>query len=86
MLLEVKVKPGSSKDKILSFREPNFLEIALEAKPERNEANLSLCKFLAKCLNLEKDLIKIIKGKNSPKKILVIEGLSEDEFWRRIKK
>ncbi|MFN4131452.1 MAG: DUF167 domain-containing protein [Caldimicrobium sp.] len=85
MLLEVRVRPNSAKNKILSYRHPNFIEIALEAKPEKNEANLLLCKFLAKCLNIEKDLIKIIKGKSSTKKILKLEGLTEDEFWRRLK-
>uniref|UniRef100_A0A7V5XGH3 DUF167 domain-containing protein n=1 Tax=Thermodesulfobacterium geofontis TaxID=1295609 RepID=A0A7V5XGH3_9BACT len=46
MLLEIKVKPGFSKDKILQFKEPNFLEVSLKALPEKNKANESLCKFL----------------------------------------
>ncbi len=84
MLLEVKVRAGSAKNKILSFRPPNFLEVAIEAKPEKNEANLSLCKFLAKSLHIEREKIKIIKGRSSPKKILSIEGITEEEIRRLI--
>ncbi|MFN3504929.1 MAG: DUF167 domain-containing protein [Caldimicrobium sp.] len=67
MLIEVKVKPCAPKNKILNYKKPNFLEIAIEAKPEKNEANNNLCKFLVKCLQIEIDRIKIIKGKSSPK-------------------
>lgn len=86
MLLEVKVKPGAGKDKILSFREPHCLEIALSAKAERNEANNSLCNFLAKLLGIDRKKIKILKGKSSPKKILALEGVSEEELRRLLEK
>ncbi|MFN3406460.1 MAG: DUF167 domain-containing protein [Caldimicrobium sp.] len=86
MLLQVKVKPGAPKNKILNYKKPNFLEIAIEAKPEKNEANICLCKFLAKCLQINLERIKILKGKSSPKKILIIEDVEETEFWSKILK
>lgn len=84
MLLEVKIKPGAGKDEILSFRAPNFLEISLKARPENNQANLSLCKFLAKLLNLKEDQVKILKGKTSRKKLVAIEGIETEEFVKRL--
>uniref|UniRef100_A0A7V4JPF1 DUF167 domain-containing protein n=1 Tax=Thermodesulfobacterium geofontis TaxID=1295609 RepID=A0A7V4JPF1_9BACT len=67
MLLEIKVKPGSSKDKIIQFKEPNFLEISLKALPQKNEANESLCQFLGNIFKISKKEIKILKGKNFQK-------------------
>ncbi|WP_038056132.1 DUF167 domain-containing protein [Thermodesulfobacterium hydrogeniphilum] len=85
MILEIKVKPGARKDKIIVFKEPNFLEVSLKAKPENNKANESLCKFLSKILKVSKNEIKIVRGKTSKNKILKIEELSEKNFSEKIK-
>jgi len=84
MLLEVKVKPGASRDEITFFREPNYLEIALKAKAENNEANLSLCKFLAKVLKIDEREVKIIKGRTSRKKTVALAGLTEKDLLERL--
>lgn len=86
MILEVKVRPSSAKDEVLNYQEPAFLEIALKAKAENNEANYSLCHFLAKTLGLSKEKIKIIKGKTTRKKLVLIEGMSAEEIKERLKK
>ncbi|MEZ0343799.1 MAG: DUF167 domain-containing protein [Caldimicrobium sp.] len=80
MLLEIKVKPNGSKDEILSFKAPNFLEISLKAKAENNQANEALIKFLAKVLKVDSGKIKIIKGKTSRKKIVSVENLTAKEI------
>ncbi len=80
MLLEIKVKPNASKDEILSFKAPNFLEISLKAKAENNQANEALIKFLAKVLKVDSGKIKIIKGKTSRKKIVSVENLTAKEI------
>ena len=85
MLLEIKVKPGSSKDKLLQFKEPNFLEISLKAQPEKNKANESLCQFLGNLLKISKREIKILKGKTSRNKIVKIEGITEEKAIKIIK-
>jgi uncharacterized protein (TIGR00251 family) len=85
MLLEIKVKPGSSKDKILQFKEPNFLEISLKAQPEKNKANESLCEFLGNIFKIPKREIKILKGKTSKNKIVKIEGITEEKAIKIIK-
>ncbi len=86
MILELKVKPGAGKDKVVSFKEPNFLEITLKAKPEKNKANESLCQFLGKILKVSKSQIKILKGKTLRNKLVKIEGITEKEALRRLKK
>lgn len=84
MLVEIRVKPGSDRDQILSFREPAFLEISLEAKAENNEANIALCKFLAKILEVSPDRIKILRGKSTRKKLISIDGIETGELKRRL--
>jgi len=84
MLLDIKVKPASSKDAILSFKKPNQMEIALRAKPENNQANEALVKFLSQFLKIDSKKVKILKGKTSRKKIVSIEGLTEKELMERL--
>lgn len=84
MLLEIKVRPFSSKDEILSFEPPNRLELSLRAKPENFEANSALINFLAKLLKIEPKRIKILKGKTSRKKLVSLEGVSEKELWEKL--
>lgn len=84
MIIEVKVKPSAKKDTILKFKKPNIFEISLRAKPEKNQANESLCRFLSKLLKISKDEIKIIKGKTSKKKLIQIKNLNEKEFLKKL--
>lgn len=86
MILQIKVNPGSSKDKIVFFKEPNFLEINLKAKPEKNKANESLCQFLGKLFKVPKEQVKILKGKTTKNKLVKIEELTEKEVLESIKK
>ncbi len=86
MILEIKVKPQSSQNKILVFKEPNFLEIALKAKPEKNQANDSLLKFLANLIGIPKNQIKILKGKTSKNKLIRIEGIEEMQLKKILEK
>ncbi len=85
MVLTVKVKPKSGKDRILRVNQQGILEVELRAKPENNQANESLVSFLAKLLQIEKGQIKILQGLKERKKIIKIEGLSEEEFFSRVK-
>jgi uncharacterized protein YggU (UPF0235/DUF167 family) len=70
MLVEVKVKS---------------LEVEIRAKLDDNEANERLLSFLAKRLNLPKENLKIVKGHRERKKLIKIEGITEEAFWEKIK-
>ena len=70
MLVEVKV---------------NSLEVEIRAKLDDNEANERLLSFLAKRLNLLKENLKIVKGHRERKKLIKIEGITEEAFWEKIK-
>jgi uncharacterized protein (TIGR00251 family) len=83
MILEVKVKPGAGKDRILKVDPSGMLEVALKAKAEKNQANESLCRFMEKTFNLARGSVKILRGKTQRKKTLKLE-ISEEEFLKKL--
>ena len=85
MLVEVKVKPNGKKDRVIKVCVAQSLEVEIRAKPENNEANERLLSFLAKRLNLPKENLKIVKGNRERKKLIKIEGITEEAFWEKIK-
>jgi len=85
MLVEVKVKPNGKEDRVIKICVPKFLQVEIRAKPENNEANERLLSFLAKRLNLLKENLKIVKGNRERKKLIKIEGITEEAFWEKIR-
>jgi uncharacterized protein (TIGR00251 family) len=85
MLVEVKVKPNGKEDRVIKVCVAQSLEVEIRAKPENNEANERLLSFLAKRLNLPKENLKIVKGHRERKKLIKIEGITEEAFWEKIK-
>jgi uncharacterized protein YggU (UPF0235/DUF167 family) len=61
------------------------LEVEIRAKLDDNETNERLLSFLAKRLNLLKENLKIVKGNRERKKLIKIEGITEEAFWGKIK-
>lgn len=60
----VKVKPGSSQEKIIETT-PGELTVYLRAKPHDGEANDALIKLLSKHFKIAKTTIKITSGPHS---------------------
>ena len=71
MKYTVKVKPGTSQEKIVETA-PNELTVYLRAKPHDGEANAALIKALSKYLNTPKTSIRIAGGDHSRVKIIEI--------------
>lgn len=86
MVLEIKVHPEKKKDRISGYKLPNFLEVELKAKPQNNQANEALIRFLSTIFNISEKQIKILKGKTQPKKLVNLEGLDPNQFEIYVKK
>ena len=69
MRYAIKVKPGSSQEKIIETNEGE-LTIYLRAKAHDGEANDALIKLLSKYYKVPKTSIKIIRGAKSKSKII----------------
>lgn len=73
MIIEVKVKPKSSKEKVLKISETQF-EVSVSTPPEKGKATKRVIELLAEYLNTPKSNIKILKGETSRIKIFEIKG------------
>ena len=65
----VKVKPGSSQEKVVKVGEDELI-VYLRAKPHDGEANVALVKLLAKYFDMPKTAIEIVRGYRSRLKIV----------------
>ncbi|MBR1796064.1 DUF167 domain-containing protein [Candidatus Saccharibacteria bacterium] len=61
MLYQIKVKPGSSQEKVIQ-NDDGTLIVYLRAKPHDGEANTALIKILAKYFDVPKTTITIKSG------------------------
>ena len=72
VIIQVKVIPNSSQDKIIGF-EGEVLKIKCRATPEKGKANASVIALLSKHYKVPKNSITIIRGKTDSRKVIKIE-------------
>jgi uncharacterized protein YggU (UPF0235/DUF167 family) len=86
--LPVRLTPGASADRIdgwdVDAEGRPVLKVRVRARPVEGEANAALMKLIAKALGVPKSAVVVQRGGQSRTKMLVIEGLSEDEAKRRL--
>lgn len=73
LLLDVKVVPKSSRDRIVGELD-GALKVAVSAAPEKGAANAAVCKLLAKSLGLRSQQVAVEAGQTNPRKTLRIAG------------
>lgn len=83
--LSVKVVPGASRTGIAGWL-GDALKVRVSAPPERGKANAAVEATVALALGLPPGSARIVAGGQSPRKILEISGLSEQEIHRRLSK
>lgn len=82
MRVNVRVMPRSSKNELRW--EGDSLRVRLTAPPVDGAANAALLKFLAARLDLPKSALQIVQGATSRQKVIQIDGMTHDEFVRRL--
>jgi uncharacterized protein (TIGR00251 family) len=86
--LPVRLTPGAAADRVdgwdVDAEGRPVLKVRVRARPVEGEANEALVKLMAKALGVPKSAVAIQRGGQSRTKILVIEGLSEDEVKSRL--
>jgi len=80
--IRVKVVPKSSKNAII--KENDLIKIKLTSPAEKGKANKQLIELLSKKLRISKSNIKIVSGEHSRDKQIFIDGLSEEEIYKRL--
>ncbi|MBQ6147229.1 DUF167 domain-containing protein [Candidatus Saccharibacteria bacterium] len=78
MRIKVRVKPGTSQEKIVRVEEKDGFDenlvVYLRAKAHDGEANAALVKLIAKYFNVPKTSIKIVRGERGREKVLEFNG------------
>lgn len=77
-LIEVRVNPRSTREK-MEVCADGTLKVWVNAPPVDGEANLAVCRLLAKQLSLAQSRVTLHKGEKSRNKILHINGLSRSQ-------
>lgn len=84
LLISVYVQPRSSKTEIIGILQ-NSLKIKLTSPPVEGAANSLLIKFISKKLGIAKSKIILKSGEKSRQKKLIIKGMSEKVFLKKLK-
>ena len=73
-LLNVKVVPGSSRDRVAG-RYGDGVKVQVSAPPEGGRANRAIEELLAAALGVKAQQVRVVKGHTHPRKVLEIEGV-----------
>jgi len=81
--LPVKVVPGASRSGIAGWL-GDALRVRVSSPPEKGKANAAVESLIAEVLRLPAGTVKIVAGGASPRKIIAVSGLSEEEVRQRL--
>lgn len=82
VLLEIEVKPSSTRQGIIGFNKwRSRLQVAVKAHAEKGKANHAVCNLMATVLGTE---VEIISGHTSRKKRLSVCDLSAEQIIEKL--
>lgn len=81
--LNVHVTPGARKNELAGWQ-GTALKVKVRAPPEKGKANEAVCALIARSLGLPARSILVERGHTSRGKLLLVDGLEEDEMLRRL--
>ncbi len=80
----VQAHPGAKKNQVLRF-EDGAWNIKIAAPPVEGKANKKLIEFLSEVLDVPKGHITIEKGSTSKRKMIMVEGITQQEVDRKLR-
>lgn len=83
VLLDVKVVPKSSRDRIVGEFD-GMLKVTVSAAPERGAANQAVCRLLAETLGLRRQQVSVDTGHASPRKTIRISRANADDVRKSL--
>jgi uncharacterized protein (TIGR00251 family) len=73
-LLNVKVVPGSSRDRVAG-KYGDGVKVQVSAPPEGGLANRAVEELLAAALGVKAQQVRVVKGHTQPRKVVEVEGV-----------
>ena len=77
------VHPNAARSEVIDFT-GGVLEVRIAAPPVKGKANKELIAFLSRTLGVGKSTLTIVKGHTSRRKIIAIEGFSQEDVMKRL--
>lgn len=77
-LLRVRLTPRSSQTR-LEMQPDGSIKAWVTASPTDGQANEAICELVAKCLDIAKSRVSLVKGQTSRSKTLGVEGLTAEQ-------
>ena len=76
--ITVRVQPNAKRTEMVRF-EDGVLHLKIAAPPVKGKANAALLAFLSDIMGVSKSRLSIVKGATSRMKVIVVEGMSQEE-------
>jgi len=83
-ILAVKVVPGASRDRIAG-EYADGIKVTVRKAAQAGEANRAVVELLAVTLQIAPANVRIVRGAASPRKQVMIAGLSSQELGERLR-
>ena len=81
-LLNVKVVPGASRDRVAG-RYGDGIKVQVAAPPEGGRANESVVAVIAAALGVKPQQVHIVRGHTRPRKVVEIDGVETADVLAR---
>ena len=81
----VQVQPNASQNTVIRI-EDEVWHFKIAAPPVKGKANQELIEFLSDILETSKSNLSIEKGMTSKRKVIAIEGLTQEQVMGQLKK
>ncbi|MGO9933449.1 MAG: DUF167 domain-containing protein [Steroidobacteraceae bacterium] len=82
--LEVYIQPRAAKSEVAGMHD-GATKIRIAAPAVENAANLALVEFVADQLGIAKRSVRIVSGRTSRRKVLAIDGVTEEELAAKLR-
>ena len=83
--IAVQAHTGAKLNEVVRFEE-GVWHLKIAAPPTEGKANKELIEFLSEILDISKSRITIEKGITSHRKLISVEGLSQEQTGERLRK
>ena len=80
--IEIQVRPNAGRNRIVT--RGGAVKVYVSAAPEKSRANKAVIEVMARHLGVPKGAISIVSGERSRTKLLMVEGLSQEEVRRSL--
>ena len=81
--ISVRVHPNAARNEVTGVID-GIYQVRVSAPPVKGKANKELIAFLSRLLGVSKSQIDIIKGHTTRNKLIVIDGLSQEDIMKRL--